>query len=199
MISIYQQEQSQDVGSDLIPCSPVFTWGTHAHVFLIAVLLPYRSLFLSRLCADDNQQLPDSGVHILTYRDCGAEKAASVGRAEHENLTKHKTIFKTRLLDQFFSNTVTCLCTTRKRLGPFLAAVLSQWPMLMFFYLGVERSTFRGSCWVSFLCLKPRETSHQTFTGLPLLQSPLQKSDISVVTLAQKSNTVRRARTGEQI
>lgn len=32
MISIYQQEQSQDVGSDLIPCSPVFTWGTHAHV-----------------------------------------------------------------------------------------------------------------------------------------------------------------------
>lgn len=69
MISIYQQEQSQDVGSDLIPCSPVFTWGTHAHVFSSACHY-HTPLFLSQLCTDNNQQLPDSAVqsvlHLLT-------------------------------------------------------------------------------------------------------------------------------------
>lgn len=69
MISIYQQEQSQDVGSDLIPCSPVFTWGTHAHVFS-SPRHYHTPLFPSHLRADNNQQLPDSAVqsvpHLLT-------------------------------------------------------------------------------------------------------------------------------------
>lgn len=75
MISIYQQEQSQDVGSDLIPCSPVFTWGTHAHIFS----LPFHyhtALILSHQCADNNQQLPNSAVQAvpqfcLTYSTAG--------------------------------------------------------------------------------------------------------------------------------
>lgn len=43
MISVYQQEASQDVGSDLIPCSPVFTWGTHVRPAINILLLSHRS------------------------------------------------------------------------------------------------------------------------------------------------------------
>lgn len=81
MISVYQQEQSQDVGSDMIPCSPVFTWGTHAHVFSSPCHY-HTPLFLSHLSADNNQQLPDSAVQAVprlltapqTHGDCGAEE-----------------------------------------------------------------------------------------------------------------------------
>ncbi len=79
MISIYQQEQSQDVGSDLIPCSPVFTWGTHAHVFS-SPRHYHTPLFHSHPRADNTQQPPDSAVqavpHLLTatqkHWDCAA-------------------------------------------------------------------------------------------------------------------------------